>query len=561
MKITACVLLATAATTAAVMNSSNGRTAETVKPGETAKPAPKLEKPAGEEKTAAAKKGDDKAPLGSSDFYPSPAHPIGWRGDGTGCYPGATPPTTWSRNDKGEKKNILWEVKLPCYSWSTPLIVGEKLFVRSDPYDLLCMDKNTGKLLWIRSHPPFVAVTEEEKKANPAFKEVEPLIAELQKLNDGFVAAGWTQELYDKKYKLQKQINDLTAKADKKYALPPDRWVESWTGYTASTPCSDGKCIYFSSGDGVAGCYDLDGNLKWSQYASLAAGWGEHGDGDSPTLAGDKFIVPQGIHALDKTNGKVLWTMDYSPKSTEFDREQLGLYRFAFNGTDFVVMRGNILRVSDGKAFGKLSWIFSSPVAHENMLYNVHQGGGIYYNKLEPLPNGELKATSVVNGEYHGAPFPLDDPKKKDDAMANFWVPSPLYHDGLIYCLSNWGKLIVATEKATKPDEVVVLNKNLPFDFKNPKHRKTWGCGIGASPVLAGKYLYVTDNAGCTLVLEPGREYKLVAKNNIDHLMVKGWEQGHWNDNYHEVTLSTPVFDGNRIYLRGEQNMYCIAEK
>lgn len=30
--------------------------------------------------------------LGSADFMPTPDHPVGWRGDGTGHYPGATPP-------------------------------------------------------------------------------------------------------------------------------------------------------------------------------------------------------------------------------------------------------------------------------------------------------------------------------------------------------------------------------------------------------------------------------------------------------------------------------------
>ena len=40
---------------------------------------------------------DDTAPLGSPDFYPSPKHPVGWRGDGSGRFPGATPPTVWSR--------------------------------------------------------------------------------------------------------------------------------------------------------------------------------------------------------------------------------------------------------------------------------------------------------------------------------------------------------------------------------------------------------------------------------------------------------------------------------
>jgi len=86
-------------------------------------------------------------------------------------------------------------------------------------------------------------------------------------------------------------------------------------------------------------------------------------------------------------------------------------------------------------------------------------------------------------------------------------------------------------------------------------------CGIGASPCFAGKYLYLMDNAGCVLVLEPGREYKLVAKNSLDHVMEAGWEEKHWNAQYHEVTLSTPVFEETRIYIRGEQFLYCIGEK
>src|SRR5258708_7345319 len=77
-------------------------------------------------------KGNDKVPLGSPDFYPSPTHPVGWRGDGTGQFPGATPPTTWSRGEKGERKNILWEAKLPCYSWATPIVVGDKVFTHPE---------------------------------------------------------------------------------------------------------------------------------------------------------------------------------------------------------------------------------------------------------------------------------------------------------------------------------------------------------------------------------------------------------------------------------------------
>ena len=52
------------------------------------------------------------APLGSPAFRPSPGRPIGWRGDWTGPFPGATPPREWSRRIKGATTDIR--------SWKSP---------------------------------------------------------------------------------------------------------------------------------------------------------------------------------------------------------------------------------------------------------------------------------------------------------------------------------------------------------------------------------------------------------------------------------------------------------
>src|SRR5947209_2184112 len=46
------------------------------------------------------------AELGSPEFTPSAEHPIGWRGDGTGRFPGATPPLEWYRRPKGVFNNL-----------------------------------------------------------------------------------------------------------------------------------------------------------------------------------------------------------------------------------------------------------------------------------------------------------------------------------------------------------------------------------------------------------------------------------------------------------------------
>ena len=46
---------------------------------------------------------------------------------------------------------------MPGGSYATPIIVGDNLFVVSEPSDLICLDKNTGQIKWIRSSPLFYA--------------------------------------------------------------------------------------------------------------------------------------------------------------------------------------------------------------------------------------------------------------------------------------------------------------------------------------------------------------------------------------------------------------------
>jgi len=511
-----------------------------------------------------ASRGNDKAPLGSPDFFPSSEHPVGWRGDGTGCYPGANPPTVWYQKASGESKNILWKTKLPCYSWSTPIIVGDKIFVRSEPYDLICLNKNNGKLLWIRSYPPVIAVTDEEKKANPAFKDVEPLIDELQKVNEAFVAQGWTKEIAQKKHDLQIKIDELTRKADRKYKLPPDMYVEGWCAYTGSTPCSDGQNIYFTSGDGVTACYDLNGNRKWERFDSIAGAWGEHGAGfASPTIVGDKFIAATTkLHALDKASGKELLTFTVKGQSNGC----YGMQPIKINGVEHLIAFGNIFRVSDGKSVfnENLQNLFT---VHDNVIHFLTNGYMRFY-RWEAQPGGDLSVKPLIAEEYGQISIPAKanpafNPKESISAA---YTASPLYHDGLLYCVGNSGRLVVMDTAKTRQSDVIIYNSFPAFDFKNGFGRKTFGIGLCASPASAGKYVYMIDSANCALVLEPGREYKPVAKNVIEETVPAQWsnafgEKEYYMDQHQEQTESCLIFDGSRIYLSGEQNLYCISEE
>ena len=51
--------------------------------------------------------------LGSPDFKPTAERPVGWRGDWTGRFPGATPPTQWSRRVKGITTELKYQADKP----------------------------------------------------------------------------------------------------------------------------------------------------------------------------------------------------------------------------------------------------------------------------------------------------------------------------------------------------------------------------------------------------------------------------------------------------------------
>src|SRR5262245_53984352 len=51
--------------------------------------------------------------LGSPEFKATPDRPCGWRGDWTGRFPGATPPTTWSRRVRGITTSLRYQAHRP----------------------------------------------------------------------------------------------------------------------------------------------------------------------------------------------------------------------------------------------------------------------------------------------------------------------------------------------------------------------------------------------------------------------------------------------------------------
>jgi outer membrane protein assembly factor BamB len=171
-------------------------------------------------------------------------------------------PETWS-----DSNHVIWKTALPGRGASSPVVFGDRVYLTAysgfgldaenpgNPQDLrlhvLCIDRNTGDLLWDRS------VT-----GSPNSQEA-------------------TARIVDH-------------------------------GYASSTAACDETGVYAFFGVSGVVAFDPDGEQKWR--ADVGARTAGFGSAASPVLHGDLLIVNAGIEshsvvALDKTSGETVWTI------------------------------------------------------------------------------------------------------------------------------------------------------------------------------------------------------------------------------------------------------------
>ncbi|MEI7834098.1 MAG: PQQ-binding-like beta-propeller repeat protein, partial [bacterium] len=298
--------------------------------------------------------GADLLPMGQANFAPSSKSPIGWRGDGSGRFPGATPVTDWNLKTQ---KNVIWQTKLPFFSCSGPIVVGDKVFTTGEPDLLICLDAKTGKELWRRHNALFMEKIE-EKERERLYQVCEDLLeigekwmrnpGEHEGKPNGDVGDPcnmlWVPTSDSRKLHLESSVKLAATKLgldlDKIRAmfmevgsgpkgaptkLPKGKGLlnsrcYSWTGNMPATPASDGKVVITrvasENGWGYLVCYDLDGNRLWSVETGLTGPW--NCPYDSPLIIDGKVISlaknpadkSKGVNfvAYDLASGKTLWS-------------------------------------------------------------------------------------------------------------------------------------------------------------------------------------------------------------------------------------------------------------
>jgi outer membrane protein assembly factor BamB len=439
--------------------------------------------------------------------------PLGWRQDGSGRFPKATPPLEWSKD-----RNVAWKSKLPGPGFGSPVVCGERIFVVSHPAELLCVRADDGKVLWQRSNTAAEVYGKEkaaaigkqfdelDRKRNEAVGEFHKLVKELKdKGINSDKKDELDQETRERLDRARRKIAESDTAARKLEKILPRKERGGEPGNAAATPACDGKHVAAVFGTGIVAVYTPAGERLWIRFLQTPAiGFGHSA---SPVLAGGKLIVHlNDLLALDPATGKELWRVALparhaSPVVTRLGEEEV-----------LIPPAGPVIRVRDGKVLTKGKFSLSESTV-------VLDGATIYASN-----SGQVQAVRLAQGEGDGAAL---EELWRAAAAGDRRTPSSLLHDGLLYAVNTSGILDVIDVKTGKP----VYRKRLPLG------------SVYTSVTLAGGYLFIQDTRGKTLVLRPGRRYEAVAVNQL------------------EGTGACPVFVGRRMYLRGQQHLYCIEAK
>jgi outer membrane protein assembly factor BamB len=310
-----------------------------------------------------------------------------------------------------------------------------------------------------------------------------------------------------------------------KEELPHEGFREGDGSFASPSGLTDGQHIYAYFGSHGLYCYDMSGKLQWSQDLGkmrIAMGFGE---GSSPTLYKDSLIINWDnedgsfITALDKNTGKTLWKEKRDERtswSTPIVVEHDG--------------KAEVVTTATGKirsydiANGKLLWecggltrnVIPSPVADAEKVYCISgfQGSSLLAIKLGG--SGDLTGTDSIAWTH-----------KKSTP----YVPSPLLYGGKLYFYaSNNGRLSCLDSKSGDALIDAEPLEEIP--------------SVYASPLGAAGRIYLPGRNGVTIVLKQSDKLEKLATNKLD-----------------DKFDASPAAVGKELFLRGRQNLYCIAEK
>ena len=421
--------------------------------------------------------------------------------NGSGVAPaGASVPSEW-----GDDKNLAWKLALPGPGSSSPIIVGNKVFITcfsgygvdgNDPGELqdlkrhlVCIDATNGTRLWDVS----VAVSQPEDPYSRMLGE---------------------------------------------------------HGYASGSPVSDGEHVYVFYGKSGVLAYDLNGQELWHVSVGTQSGPMRWGSGASPILHGNMLIVNaseenQALVALDKATGKEVW------------KAQPDGLRMTW-GTPIIVGEGDTAELAIGVPgeiwgfnlkSGQIKW-HAEGVPENSYCASVVTDGSVVYSI-----DGKGGEGIAIRA---GGQDDVSNTHTVWKAKAAGRICSPIVAGGRIYTCSRGTVLCL---NASTGEQVYQARfptpDGTPAPAEPPPERRGGGRGgrgggMGggsdyASPILVGDKLILVTRSGLTHVWQAGPEFKSLAENKFAS------DASKFN--------GTPAVSGGRLFIRSDKALYCVSAK
>ncbi len=433
-----------------------------------------------------------------------------WRGPiASGEAPNAKPPTAW-----GEDRNIKWKVQLPGFGNSTPVIWGDCIYLATA----------------ITEADPATA-TEAIAPAQPA-----PDAAPTQggdgnrRRRAGGGGGGFRSEAPKGKTKfallaLDRGTGKIVWQKTAREEVPHEGHHRDGS-FASASPLVDGERIYVSFGSRGLYCYDLEGNLKWEKDLGDMQTRNAFGEGASPALHGDVLVLnwdhegEDFVVALDKKTGVEKWRQkrdEPTSWSTPLVVVHEGKPQVVISATNRVRSYDLATGEQVWEASGRTGNVIPTPVASFGMVYAISGFRGAALLAIKLGASGVVDGTDAIAWK-HGKSTP--------------YVPSPLLVGERLYFLSGNNALLSC------------FNAKTGQPYYEAHRLSELGGGVYASPVAAGGHVYIV-----------GRDVKAVALKTTDQPEVVSVNV------LNDRVDASPAIAGNEIYIRGHQNLYCIAEK
>lgn len=434
---------------------------------------------------------------------------VGWRTDGTGRYPDAAPPIEWEA-----PAAEVWSTPMPGVSNSSPVIYGDRLFTTAEPSTLLCLSTTDGSILWEQTNNledlPEAAdvpdMAERHARARELRKQINQAQGTIRKAQTDLKDDPDNAEIKARIAAAREALAALQAEIkpynEAWYSLPA---VNPTNGYASATPACDGEYVYWVLGTGLVVCYDLEGNKQWARVVGKPTI--EWGSSASPLVSGETLIVQiKGMTGLDKRTGETLWEAAVSDAWGTATVTQIGETPVAISPS------GSIVRIADGAVLatgvGKLE--FAAPIVDQNVVYFVQHGG-----KAIRLPD------TIHEGGLTVETLWTTQPSKER------YYGSAVLHDGLLYACTRYQvfSCIDAGDGSIVYEQKLNLGKGEVYP----------------SITFAGGLIFAGNDGGSTVIIRPGRTYEEVSRQQT------------------QSYRGSPVFIGDRVYIRGLQSMLCLG--